>query len=83
MAPPRWARSPPDPNRPIDPAHHMRGVIKVAAEGRRPRQGGGAIFLIVKQADASGQPTGTPLAVDKLTWGGKDPRRSSSPKARP
>jgi hypothetical protein len=62
----------PDPNRPIDPAHHIRGLIKVGPKAVANAKSGGAIFLIVKQADATGQPTGTPLAVDKLTWNGKD-----------
>lgn len=62
----------PDPNRPIDPAHHIRGLIKVGAKATDHAKAGGAIFVIVKQSDSSGQPTGTPLAVDKLTWTGKD-----------
>jgi hypothetical protein len=62
----------PDPNRPIDPAHHIRGLIKVHPKAADRAKTGGAIFVIVKQADATGQPTGTPLAVDKLTWTGKD-----------
>ena len=62
----------PDPNRPIDPKHHIRGLIKVGAKAADHAKSGGAIFLIVKQADPTGQPTGTPLAVDKLTWTGKD-----------
>jgi hypothetical protein len=62
----------PDPNRPIDPAHHIRGLIKVGAKAADHAKNGGAIFLVVKQADATGQPTGTPLAVDKVTWTGKD-----------
>lgn len=62
----------PDPNRPIDPAHHIRGLIKVHPKAADRAKTGGAIFVIVKQADATGAPTGTPLAVDKLTWTGKD-----------
>ncbi len=62
----------PDPNRPIDPSHHIRGLIKVHPKAADRAKPGTAIFVIVKQADASGQPTGTPLAVDKLTWQGKD-----------
>jgi hypothetical protein len=62
----------PDPNRPIDPSHHIRGLIKLDPKTADKAKAGGAIFVIVKQADASGQPTGTPLAVDKLTWQGKD-----------
>lgn len=62
----------PDPNRAIDPAHHIRGLLKIHPKALDRAKAGTAIFLIVKQADAAGQPTGTPLAVDKLTWTGKD-----------
>jgi len=62
----------PDPNRAIDPTHHIRGMLKIHPKAADRAKAGTAIFLIVKQADAAGQPTGTPLAVDKLTWQGKD-----------
>ncbi|MEO8550177.1 MAG: hypothetical protein ABI678_09385 [Kofleriaceae bacterium] len=62
----------PDPNRAIDPTHHIRGLLKIHPKAADRAKAGTAIFLIVKQADATGQPTGTPLAVDKLTWQGKD-----------
>lgn len=62
----------PDPNRAIDPAHHIRGLLKIHPKAADRAKAGTAIFLIVKAADAAGQPTGTPLAVDKLTWTGKD-----------
>ncbi len=57
----------PDPARPLDPAHHVRGVIGVAPglEGRMHE--GGAVFLIVKRDD-HGKPSGPPLAVQKLSW---------------
>jgi hypothetical protein len=58
----------PDPNRAIDPAHHIKGVIKIHPKAADRAKPGGAIFVVVKRADASGQPTGSPLAVDKLTW---------------
>jgi hypothetical protein len=58
----------PDPNRPIDPAHHIKGVIMIHPKAADRAKPGGAIFVVVKRADAAGQPTGTPLAVDKLTW---------------
>lgn len=63
---------PPDPNRPIDPAHHVKGVIKIHPKAKDRVKPGAAVFLIVKRADESGQPTGTPLAVEKLTWGTGD-----------
>lgn len=58
----------PDPNRPIDPNHRIKGVITVHAKAKDRAKPGGAIFVVVKRADASGAPTGTPLAVEKLTW---------------
>ena len=59
---------PPDPNRPIDPAHHVNGVLKIHPKAKDRVKPGAAVFLIVKRADDSGQPTGTPLAVEKVTW---------------
>jgi len=59
---------PPDPSRPLDPSHHVKGVIKIHPKAKDRVKPGAAVFLIVKRADASGQPTGTPLAVEKLTW---------------
>lgn len=58
----------PDPNRPIDPNHRIKGVITVEAKLKDRIKPGAAIFVVVKRADASGAPTGTPLAVEKLTW---------------
>jgi hypothetical protein len=63
---------PPDPDRPIDPSHHVKGIIKIHPKAKDRVKPGAAVFLIVKRADASGQPTGTPLAVEKLTWGTGD-----------
>jgi hypothetical protein len=58
----------PDPNRPIDPTHRIRGVIKVDPKVKAHLAAGGAVFLIAKQADPSGNPAGPPLAVQKLNW---------------
>ena len=63
---------PPDPNRPIDPSHHVKGVVKIHPKAKDRVKAGAAVFLIVKRADDSGQPTGTPLAVEKLEWGSGD-----------
>ena len=60
---------PPDPNRPIDPSHHVKGVVKIHPKAKDRVKAGAAVFLIVKRADDSGQPTGTPLAVEKIEWG--------------
>ena len=47
---------------------YVNGVLKVHPKAKDRVKPGAAVFLIVKRADASGQPTGTPLAVEKLTW---------------
>jgi hypothetical protein len=60
--------SPPDPNRAIDPSRFVKGVITLDAKLAPHVKAGGVIYIVVKRADASGQPTGTALAVDKLTW---------------
>jgi hypothetical protein len=61
---------PPDPNRPIDPTHRIAGTIKVDPKLKANLKEGGAIFLIAKHLDASGAPSGPPVAVEKLTWKG-------------
>ncbi|HEY1815520.1 MAG TPA: hypothetical protein VGG74_24395 [Kofleriaceae bacterium] len=59
---------PPDPNRAIDPSRFVKGVITVDSKAADRMKPGSVVFVVVKRADASGQPTGTALAVDKLTW---------------
>jgi hypothetical protein len=59
---------PPDPNRAIDPSRFVKGTITLGGKSAPHVKAGGVIFVVVKRADASGQPTGTALAVDKLTW---------------
>jgi hypothetical protein len=61
---------PPDPNRVIDPTHRITGTIKADPKVKAGMKDGMAVFLVVKHADASGAPVGTPLAVEKLTWKG-------------
>lgn len=58
----------PDPNRPIDPSHHVAGVIELRRSAAGKAKPGTAVFVVVKQVDASGRPAGPPLAVEKLTW---------------
>lgn len=58
----------PDPNRPIDPANRIEGVITVHPKAKDKAKPGTAIFVVVKRADATGTGTGMPLAVEKLTW---------------
>jgi uncharacterized protein involved in copper resistance len=62
----------PDPNRPIDPTRYVKGVIKIHMKAKSRAKDGMPVFVVVKRADASGQPTGSALAVDKLTWTGTD-----------
>lgn len=63
---------PPDPNRAINPANHVKGVIKIHPKAKDRVKAGGAVFVIVKRAGADGAPSGPPLAVDKLSWGTGD-----------
>jgi hypothetical protein len=58
---------PPDPNRPIDPTHHVRGKIVVHPKAKDRTSAGTAVFLIVKK-DEGGKASGPPLAVEKLSW---------------
>jgi hypothetical protein len=60
--------SAPDKNRAIDPSRRIKGVLKLNAKAKDKLKPAGAIFLIVKRPNADGQPTGSPLAVDKLSW---------------
>ena len=63
---------PPDPNRKIDPTHHIRGVIAVDPKAKAHVADGGIVFLYAQRADAGGQPSGMPIAVAKLTYTGAD-----------
>ena len=46
----------PDPNRPIDPTHHVKGMIAIEREGEASLvKPGTAVFVIVKRADATGR----------------------------
>ncbi len=60
----------PDPNRPIDPSHRIRGIIKLSSKIHPSLKPDGPIFLIVKRPGPDGQPMGSPLAVDKVLWTG-------------
>src|SRR4051812_33046109 len=63
---------PPDPDRAIDPTRYVKGVIKLHPKAKDRAKAGTPVFIVVKRADASGSPVGTPLAVDKLTWNNVD-----------
>jgi len=58
---------PPDPDRAVDPGKFLKGTIKPTAETKTRIGPGAVIFLSVKRADpATGQPTGAPLAVQRV-----------------
>jgi hypothetical protein len=59
---------PPDPNRKIDPTRRVKGLIKIHAKAKDRIAAGGAVFVTIKKAGPDGQPSGPPLAVDRLTW---------------
>jgi hypothetical protein len=62
--------SAPDPDRAIDPTRRVAGLLTVDAKAKDRLKAGTSVFLIVKRAGPDGAPTGSPLAVDKLTWTG-------------
>jgi hypothetical protein len=66
------AKMAPDPDRPIDPTHHIRGVIKPDAKSKGRLKAGTAVFVYAELPDANGNPITPPLAVEKLTWGKDD-----------
>ena len=43
-------------------------MIRLGAKAAGMAQAGGVVFVVVKQADATGAGSGPPLAVDRLTW---------------
>jgi hypothetical protein len=53
---------------PADGPQFVRGEIRVHPMARERVTMGATVFVIIKRADASGQPTGLPIAVDKLEW---------------
>ncbi len=61
---------PPDPHRTMDPTHHVRGVIHAPPDAKVAA--GTAVFVVAKRTDASGAPSGPPVAVRRLTWGTGD-----------
>ncbi|HSK00483.1 MAG TPA: hypothetical protein VK932_04550 [Kofleriaceae bacterium] len=62
--------APPDPTRKIDPSRRVKGTIRVAAAAKGRVKPNGAVFVVIRRAGTDGQPTGTVLAVEKLTWAG-------------
>jgi hypothetical protein len=62
--------APPDPARKIDPSRRVRGTIRLAPKVKDRVKANGAVFLVIRRAGTDGQPTGSPLAVEKLSWSG-------------
>ncbi len=58
----------PDPDRPIDPTRRVAGTILANAAAKARATAGTSIFLVVKRAGPSGEPVGSALAVEKLSW---------------
>jgi hypothetical protein len=56
------------PAQPIDPATRVRGTIKLARSVANRVKPDSIIYLMAKTPDASGKPTGTAMAVDRLLW---------------
>ena len=61
---------PPDPARRIDPSRRVKGMLRASPKVKDRMKAGGAVFLVVRRAGTDGQPTGSPLAVEKLMWSG-------------
>ncbi len=62
----------PDPNRKMDPAHHIKGTIVIDPKLKDKVKAGTPVFLVAKTLDASGKPMSPPLAVERLDWTDKD-----------
>ncbi|HVV82503.1 MAG TPA: hypothetical protein VHE35_05460, partial [Kofleriaceae bacterium] len=63
----------PDRDRPIDASKFLAGTIVLPAANQGKVPSGGAIFLAVRPADASGNAAGMPMAVDRLVASGTWP----------
>jgi len=61
---------PPDPDRKIDPTHRVKGMIRVDPKLKARVKANVPVFVMIRRAGADGQPTGSPLAVEKLVWSG-------------
>ena len=61
---------PPDPDRKIDPNRRVKGTIRLHPSVKSRVPPNGPVFIMIRRAGADGQPTGSPLAVEKLTWSG-------------
>lgn len=59
---------PPDPNRKIDPSHHIKGVLKIHPKAKDRVKPGTPLFIFAELPGPDGQPMKTPLAVLKTAW---------------
>lgn len=55
-------------DQPIDPAHRVRGTLKVAKAVADRVKPDGVVYLMAKLPGPDGKPTGTAMAVDRLSW---------------
>jgi hypothetical protein len=55
-------------DQPIDPAHRVRGTIKLAKAIADRVKPGGAVFLMAKLPGPDGKPTGSAMAVERESW---------------
>jgi hypothetical protein len=60
----------PDPNRKLDPSHRVAGTIRLDPKVKDRVKANGRVFVMVRRAGPDGNPTGSPLAVERLTWSG-------------
>jgi hypothetical protein len=60
----------PDPDRPIDPNKHVKGMVRVKGALKDKVTEGMTVFFMVRKAGADGQPTGAPIAVERAEWHG-------------
>jgi len=58
----------PDPNRPIDPSHHIKGVIKIDPKAKNKVKPGTLVLVFAELPGPDGTPQKPPLAAQRLTW---------------
>jgi len=57
---------PPETDKPVDPNKFIRGKVETTAATKDKVKPGGVLFVMVRKPDASGAPSGPPLAVTRL-----------------
>jgi len=53
---------------PVDPSRVVRGTLKLGKAVASRVHLGGVVYLMAKLPDAAGKPTGTAMAVDRMSW---------------